>query len=308
MPREFKSELRSLRDLLPELSLEPGLYLVATPLGNPLDLGLRALQVLQSVSRIAAEDTRVSQQLLSTFGITKSLISYHSYNAEQRDPELLALIQGGESLALISDAGMPLISDPGSSLVTACVEAGVHVTVIPGPSAGITALTASGLDASRYYFYGFLPKKKGRRLSVLEELMATDVTLIFYEAPQRVPETLRDMATVAADRRCVVARELTKTYETYYRGTTESLADELRAGVKGECMILLEGLGAYRERVPDAPADLEQEKIREILTFSFDRGLSMRDSIELLRLMDPSIDKNDVYELALAIKEGDING
>lgn len=305
MLREFMSELTSLKDLLPEYSLEPGLYLVATPLGNPLDLSLRALQVLRSVSRIAAEDTRVSQQLLSLYGISQPLISYHSYNAEQRDPELIAMIQAGESLALISDAGMPLISDPGSSLVSACVEAGLPLTVIPGPSAGITALTASGLDASRYYFYGFLPKKKGRRVSVLEGLLETEVTLVFYEAPQRVPETLRDLAELVPDRRCVVARELTKTYETYYRGTTAQLADELQAGVKGECMILLEGLGAFRERVPENPT--EQAKVREVLKFCLERGLSMRDSIELLRLMDPSIDKNDVYELALTIKEGDEN-
>lgn len=303
MLRDCKSELTSLKDLLPVHSLEPGLYLVATPLGNPLDLGLRALQVLQAVSRIAAEDTRVSQQLLSTFGISKPLISYHSYNADQRDAELVALIQNGESLALISDAGMPLISDPGSSLVTACVEAGLHVTVIPGPSAGVTALTASGLDASRYYFYGFLPKKKGRRLGVLEGLLGVDVTLVFYEAPHRVPETLRDMAVVAPDRRCVVARELTKTYETYYRGTTAELAEELQAGVKGECMILLEGQSAYRARMPDA--SVEQTQIREVLQLCLARGLSMRDCIDLLRLMDPSIDKNDVYELALTIKEGD---
>lgn len=306
MSRESASELRSLKDRLPELTPEPGLYLVATPLGNALDLGLRALQILSSVSRIAAEDTRVSQQLLTTYGITKLLISYHSYNAEQRDPELVQLIRGGESIALISDAGMPLISDPGSSLVTACVEAGLPVTVIPGPSAGITALTASGLDASRYTFYGFLPKKRGRRKSVLEELLASKETLIFYEAPQRIPDTLSDLAEIAPERRCVVARELTKTYETYYRGTTASLAAELQAGVKGECMILLEGLLAYRERMPDTPASNEQT--RQILRFSLDRGLSLRDSIDLLRLMDPAIDKNEVYELALAIKEGDSNG
>ena len=244
----------------------------------------------------------MSSLLLSQVGISRSLLSYHSYNATKRDPELLDALAQGLSVAVISDAGLPLISDPGGSLVQQAVEAGHEVTVIPGPSAGITALCGSGLDASRYLFYGFLPKKQGKRQSTLEELLESPYTLIFYEAPQRLPDTLQLLQDLAPERTVVVARELTKRYETYYRGTAQELAEQIKNPPKGECVLLLEGLESYHERHPQTSG--MNTKALEVLRLVLERGLSVKDATRLLQLIDPSLDKNAIYQKALEIREG----
>src|SRR5262245_20113934 len=200
-----------------ERSLLPGLYLVATPIGNLADISLRALAVLSRADLIAAEDTRHSRKLLSHFGIKGGLIPYHEHNAAKERPRLLARIKAGFSVALISDAGTPLISDPGYKLVREAREAGLHVTSVPGTSASLAALTSSGLPTDAFLFAGFLPVKSGPRRKRLEELKGAPATLIFYESASRLGASLADMVLVFGGREAAVAKELTKLHESVAR-------------------------------------------------------------------------------------------
>jgi len=227
--------------------LAPGLYLVATPIGNLGDITLRALDVLQRANRIACEDTRQTQKLLNHFGITTPTISYHEHNERTRAAELLEEIKSGAAVAVVSDAGTPGISDPGAVLVNEAIAAGVPVIPIPGANAAVSALIASGLPNAEFTFFGFLPEKSGARRSRLEEIAAeageAARTLIFYEAPHRIVDTLADMESIwGATLHAVAARELTKLHEELLRGTVAEIREELKSRdrVRGEFVLLIE--------------------------------------------------------------------
>lgn len=218
------------------------LYLVATPIGNLEDITLRALRILrEQVVAIACEDTRQTQKLLDHFEIRKPLLSYHEHNEKARTPELIARLEAGETLALVSDAGTPLLSDPGYRLVTAAIESGITVVPIPGVSAALAALSASGLPTNDFRFCGFLPHKTGARRRFLEQLRNEQATLILYESPHRILESLEDIAAVLGDCPLVLARELTKIHEEFLRGTISSVLETLRGrpSIKGEITLVL---------------------------------------------------------------------
>ncbi len=227
------------------------LYLVPTPIGNLGDITARALEVLGSVDVIAAEDTRHSGHLLTHFGIRKPLVSYHEHNEARRTAELLLRLEKGESVAVISDAGMPGISDPGARLLSACISAGLPYTVLPGPSALITALIGSGFPAEAFYYGGFLPPKSGGRERELLAAAARQETSVFFESPHRLLKTLEAAQTALVERPLCVARELTKTFEEYRIGSaSELLAHYTARPPKGEIVFLVRGMSAreWRER------------------------------------------------------------
>ena len=222
--------------------LAPGLYLVATPIGNLEDITLRALRVLRSADRIACEDTRQTQKLLNHYGISTPTVSYHLHNELSRSGELAAELKGGARIAVVSDAGTPGIADPGTHLVAAAIAAGVPVFPVPGANAALGALIAGGLPTEHFTFHGFLPAKRGSRLSALEALAPSATTHIFYEAPHRILETLADViATFGPAQAIVVARELTKLHEEFLRGPAEEVRAALaqRTQVRGEIVLLV---------------------------------------------------------------------
>lgn len=222
----------------------PGiLYIVGTPIGNLEDMSVRAVRTLGEVDFIAAEDTRVTLKLLNHFEIKKPMVSYHEHNAREKGGEILTRLLAGESCAIVTDAGMPCISDPGEDLVRLCAQNGIDTRIIPGPSAAISALALSGLDTSKFVFEGFLNPQKNTRLERLEELRREKRTIIFYEAPHKLCDTLRAMYQVLGDRRITLARELTKIYEEVVR-TTLSQAIELyeQKAPKGEFVLVVEGM------------------------------------------------------------------
>ncbi len=219
--------------------LEPGLYVTATPIGHSRDITLRALDILKSCDVIAAEDTRVTSKLLSLHGISRPLLAYNDHNAARERPRLLARLHGGARIALVSDAGTPLISDPGFKLVREATSEGIPVYTIPGASAALAALSVAGLPTDRFLFAGFPPAKSGERLSFLAELKNIRSTLIFYESPQRLTESLLDMFAVFGARPAAVARELTKLHEEIRRGSLEELAAAYPAPPKGEITIVV---------------------------------------------------------------------
>jgi 16S rRNA (cytidine1402-2'-O)-methyltransferase len=218
------------------------LFLVATPIGNLSDLGARALETLRSVSFIACEDTRHSRILLARYGIAKETVSLPAFAEARRSAALLDRIGSGEDCALITDAGSPGISDPGEKLVDSAIERGIQVSPIPGPTALIAALSASGLPSGRFHFAGFLPRKARERADMLREIKPLRATLIFYESPQRVGETLRTLRETLGDRRGCIARELTKLHEEFIRGSLGELSTRVELeSVRGELVILVEG-------------------------------------------------------------------
>ncbi len=220
--------------------LESALYLVATPIGNLGDITLRALETLAAADILACEDTRVSRVLLSRYGIRRRTTAYHEHNAAEAGPKLIAALEEGRSVALISDAGTPLVSDPGYRLVGEALERNIRVVPIPGPSAALAALTASGLPSDAFLFAGFLPVKTGQRATRLQELKAVPATLIFFESPRRLAETLGAMVEALGDgRRAAIGRELTKTFEEMRLGTLGELAAHYAAAdtPKGEIVI-----------------------------------------------------------------------
>ncbi|TVP95064.1 MAG: 16S rRNA (cytidine(1402)-2'-O)-methyltransferase [Acholeplasmatales bacterium] len=215
------------------------LYLVATPIGHLADLTVRAAETLQEVSVIFAEDTRQSKVLLAHYGIRTPMISMHQHNEAERVETVIEHLETGVSVALISDAGTPLISDPGARIVQAVIEAGYPVVTIPGPSAALTALPASGLSTEPYLFYGFLPAKSAARQKILRTLSTLPFTLIFYEAPHRIDAMIADLTAVLGPRHCVIARELTKRFESYLRFTLDQSLT--LPALKGEIVVLVEG-------------------------------------------------------------------
>ena len=261
------------------------LYLVATPIGNLEDISLRAIRILKDeVDRIACEDTRHSRKLLDHHGINKPLVSYHEHNERDRGEELLAALRAGEKIALISDAGTPLISDPGYRLVAAAAAAGIPVIPIPGASAILTALCASGLPTDAFAFGGFLPPKQGQRRKALEAWAESPATLVFYEAPHRILEALDDIETVLGERPVVLARELTKFHEEFLRGTARQVRDQLSgANTRGEMVILIgRGVAGLRDDrpLPEAVADAIRggmDRMDAIKHVARQRGLSKRE-------------------------------
>ena len=277
-----------------ERQLPAGLYLVATPIGNLADISLRALAVLARADLIAAEDTRHSRKLLSHFGIKAELTPYHEHNAAKERPRLLARIRAAFSVALISDAGTPLISDPGYKLVREALEAGLQVTSVPGPSAALAALTSAGLPTDTFLFAGFLPPKGGQRRKRLEELKPVPATLIFYETASRLAAALADMAEVYGAREAAIAKELTKLHESIARGTPAELAAALGSmELKGEFVVLVGPPAANEAEIGDEAivASLEQALQHESFR---DAVRSVADKFKLKR--------SRVYDLGLTLE------
>jgi 16S rRNA (cytidine1402-2'-O)-methyltransferase len=272
----------------------PGLYVVPTPIGNMRDITLRALDILQAVDLIACEDTRVTGRLLDQYGITTPVTPYHEHNARRVRPELLHRIGAGARIALVSDAGTPLISDPGYRLVREAVEAGYAVTSLPGPSAVLTALAAAALPTDRFLFIGFPPPRASARKQAFREIAAVRASLVIFESARRLAGCLSDMQEVLGDRDAVVARELTKRYEEVRRGTLSALArDFTRSGPpKGEIVIVVAPPG-------DAPAP-EEDTIDSLLRETLP-GRTLRDAVDLVAVR-LDLPRRTVYERALAIK------
>lgn len=236
------------------------LYLVPTPIGNLEDMTYRSVRILQEVELIASEDTRNTQKLLNHFEIQTPQKSLHEHNYKERIPQLIAELMSGRSIAQVSDAGMPSISDPGHELVLACIQAGIPVIAIPGPTAGMTALIASGLLPQPFLFYGFLGRKKKEQQTTLETLKEYTATLIFYESPYRISATLTNMLTVFGNRQIVLCRELTKIHEEYLRGSIEELLDYIEEHpVKGECCLLVEGNTGSEEPQTQIEGSLKEQ-------------------------------------------------
>lgn len=274
--------------------LPAGLYIVATPIGNMGDITYRAVATLKSVDLVVCEDSRVTGKLMQRYGLATPLKPYHEHNAARQRPGILRKLQDGAAVALVSDAGTPLISDPGYKLVRAAIDLGIHITHCPGACAAITGLVVSGVPSDRFLFAGFLPAKQKARLAALEILKTVPASLVFYESGNRLAASLRDMAAVFGSRPACVARELTKLYEQARRDGLSGLADYYHAGgpPKGEVVILVApGAG------PDKPAleDLEGE-IRQALRV----GESVKDlSARLAR--ETGISKKALYDRAVAI-------
>lgn len=283
------------------MSNEPNpsvLYVVGTPIGNLEDMTFRAVRILQQVDLIAAEDTRHTGKLLHHFQITTPQVSYHNHNRVSRSHELVERLQQGKSIALVSDAGMPGISDPGYELVQACIAAGLAVVPIPGCSAAITALTVSGLPSDRFVFEGFLPAKPQARRAHLEHLKAETRTLIFYEAPHRIRQTLADLSRLGADRTVVLGRELTKLHEQLWRGTiAEAIAYYSQHEPQGEYTIVLAGAEINQ---PILSEDALVAELQRLVA----QGLSRSDASRQLALQT-ALPKRHIYQLALAIPDPD---
>lgn len=274
--------------------VSPGLYLVATPIGNLEDITLRALRVLRSVDRIACEDTRQTQKLLSHFGIAAPTVSCHAHNERQRAEELIAQLKSGMSIALVSDAGMPGISDPGAYLVAEAIAAGVPVIPIPGASAAVSALAASGLDTTSFLFVGFPPARTGERRSFFETLRGERATLIFYEAPHRVLESLRDAIRIfGPQRRAVLAREITKIHEEFLRGTLQEL-EICCAGrelLRGEMTLLVAG-GDSADATATGAATASD--LRVAMASYLGQGLDEQTALKKVA-RDRGVSKSEVY-------------
>lgn len=273
------------------------LYVVATPIGNLADITLRALETLKTVDAIAAEDTRHTSGLLSHFGISKKLIAVHEHNEHQSAEKLLQLLQAGESIALVTDAGTPGISDPGAVVVDLVIKAGVKVVPVPGASAVITALSASGIIQNSFLFHGFLPASGAARRKALEALKAQTATLVFYEAPHRIVESIEDMQSVFGERRITFARELTKTFETLYRCNLNEAKDWLQADPnqqRGEFVLLVEAAP-----VKDSE-EISEEAVRvlKLLLAEMPLKQAVKLAAEITREK-----KNSLYDFALTLKQ-----
>ena len=231
--------------------MEKGLYLVSTPIGNLNDMTDRARQTLEQATVIACEDTRTTNKLLMLLGIstTAKMLAYHEYNADKMRPTLISLLEKGETIALVSDAGTPLVSDPGYRLVRDCLDQGIAVFPVPGANALLPALQLSGLPSDRFFFVGFLSTKKNARQKELQEVAAVPGTLIFYESPHRVKDTLTDMLTILGNRQASVVREITKKFEETKRGTLYDLIAEFAQEPKGEIVILVDRPQPVQEKI-----------------------------------------------------------
>jgi 16S rRNA (cytidine1402-2'-O)-methyltransferase len=276
---------------LPGCKTQPGLYLVATPIGHLSDISLRALAILSQADLIACEDTRVTSKLLSLYDIKKPLITYHDHNAHAASKKIVEHIQSGQVVALVSDAGTPLISDPGFNLVNECIQQDLYMTSIPGPSAAITALTLSGLPTDRFVFVGFLPPKSMARKKELAQLSSYPLTLILYEAPHRVVALLEDIQSEMGDRTIVIGRELTKKFEEIQRGTASSLLEGLATtDPRGEFVVIIEGAKAKELN------DISDDEILKTLDH-----MTTKDAAEHLA-NEYGVSKKELYTRIISLK------
>jgi len=285
----------------PDDFIKGGLYVVALPIGHPRDITLRALDVLGSVDVMAAEDTRSAARFLRRHGIRVPLISCHEHNEEERARQLMTRLRNGESVALVSDAGTPCVSDPGYRLVREAVSEGIPVVPVPGVSAAITALSASGLPTDSFVFIGFPPRKKNKRNALLASIADQRRTLIFYESPRRIVDLLETASEIFGDRKAVLAREMTKSHEEFLRGTLSEIADRLtrRDAVKGEVTLLVAGRDASAE---DSTPEQIREEIRKRL--SAPGATASRVSRDVARAF--GLSKREVYAQTLAlVRSGD---
>ena len=271
-----------------------GLYLVATPIGNARDVTLRALDILAAVDVIACEDTRVTAKSMAIHGIATPLLSYHEHTARRLRPQLIKRLNDGETVALVSDAGTPLVSDPGYKLVRACIEAQLPVTPVPGPSSVLAAAVVSGLPMDRFLFAGFLPPRAAARRQVLAGLAQVPATQVFLESPRRLASSLADMADLLGDRPATVARELTKIFEEVRRGTLVQLAQHYRAEgpPKGEVTVVVAAGGP--------PPDIGVTEVEHLLGIALAR-LSVRDAVAQVAAAT-GLPRRQVYDRALGLK------
>lgn len=265
------------------------LYLVPTPIGNMLDMTFRSIEVLKSVDIILCEDTRNTKILCSHFEIDTPLMCYHIFNEDSRCDEVLDLLKEGKIIALVSDAGLPGISDPGYLVTKRALEAGFEVRALPGASAGITALVASGLPCGKFYFYGFLDHKKSQKEKELNELIDFKETIIFYESPHRINETIEVMYEVYKDRNIVIARELTKRYEEYIRGNIKDIVN-MNMNLKGEIVIIVEGA-----KMTKVANNLNTKTIMEHYKYYLDLGLNDMNAIKMVS-KDRGVSKSIIYK------------
>ena len=264
------------------------LFLVPTPIGNRDDMSYRMIQTLKEVDLIAAEDTRNTGLLLKHFEIRTPQISFHEHNAMEKIPDILAHLESGKDVAQVSDAGLPSISDPGHDLVKAAIEREIPVVAVPGPSAGITGLIASGLAPQPHIFYGFLPRKEGQQKAFFQEKRDYPETQIFYESPHRVRATLQNMLAVYGDRPVVLVRELTKIYEEYTRGTIAELVAYLEENpLKGECLLIVEGAS-------EQEANLEEVDLIQEIDLLVQSGIKKNQAIKQVAKQF-GLQKSDLY-------------
>lgn len=278
----------------------PGtLYIVATPIGNLADITLRALETLRSVDLIAAEDTRVTRNLLSHYGIHTPTTPYHQHSLGRKAEQLLEMLKSGKDIAVVSDAGTPGISDPGHEIIRLAIDQGVPVVPIPGPNAIITAIVVSGLPTRRFAFDGFPPRRASERRAFFEDLSRETRTLVFYESPHRLLATLRDMLHVWGDRRIAVVREMTKVFEEIYRGSISGAIERFTASSpRGEFTLVVEGLRDAAEEIC-ATTDIESA-LREMIEL----GVSDRDAVRQVA-SEYGISRREVYRRMIEMK-GDI--
>lgn len=272
------------------------LYLVATPIGNLKDISLRALEVLKSVDIIACEDTRHTRKLLNHYEISKRLVSYHEHNEAERAEELVGNLQRGESVAVVSDAGTPGISDPSFRLVRAARDAGIAVVPVPGASAFVNAVIASGIPSDSIFFGGFLPSKMGERVRRLEEVRDVPATLVFYEAPHRLARSLADCRQVLGPRQAAVARELTKLHEEIVSGTLEELAERYSdANIRGEAVLVIDRARTTDERIAGEMS--LPERVRQLENEGTDAKAALKKAAK-----EFGISRSEAYRMMLAEK------
>lgn len=276
------------------------LYLVPTPIGNLKDITLRALEVLENADVVAAEDTRQTIKLLNHFNLKKTLISYHMHNEQRKSNEILERLKSGENIALVSDAGMPGISDPGSVIVKKCIEEGLDFEVLPGATAFATALIYSGLDSSAFMFKGFIPRDNKSRNILVEELKDRKETLIFYEAPHRLLSTLDFLFKNFGDRNIAVCRELTKLHEEIVRGKLSEVMEHfIDNSPRGEFVLVLDGL-SEEEIEKEKRAEFEELSIEEHIVKYINEGLSKKDAIKKVA-KDRKLPKSEIYKYSTNI-------
>ncbi len=281
-----------------ELNFEgpsPLLYLIATPIGNLSEFSSRAIEVLSQCDFIAAEDTRNSGQLMAHFNISKPFITCHEHNENEASAKIVSLLKQGKKICYMSDAGYPTVSDPGQKLVAHCLEEGIKVSVVSGPSAAINALSISGLDTSHFYFEGFLPAKESEKSAELKDLAYRKETIIFYESPHRISKTLNSMNQILGDRKAAICRELTKAHEEVIRGSLGEFAELSEDTLRGEMVIVVEGCRNQKAGASD-------DDIKNALQTKISEGKRTKEAVKEVA-EELSVQKNKVYDLSLKLKK-----
>ncbi len=281
-----------------ELNFEgpsPLLYLIATPIGNLSEFSSRAIEVLSQCDFIAAEDTRNSGQLMAHFNISKPFIACHEHNENEASAKIVSLLKQGKKICYMSDAGYPTVSDPGQKLVAHCLEEGIKVSVVSGPSAAINALSISGLDTSHFYFEGFLPAKESEKSAELKDLAYRKETIIFYESPHRIGKTLNSMNQILGDRKAAICRELTKAHEEVIRGSLGEFAELSEDTLRGEMVIVVEGCRNQKAGASD-------DDIKNALQTKISEGKRTKEAVKEVA-EELSVQKNKVYDLSLKLKK-----